>query len=46
MMIAHLEPNQIFVFGSNAAGRHAADAARLAVLSFKAIEGQGEGLPG
>jgi hypothetical protein len=45
-MITHLEPNQVFVFGSNAAGRHAAGAARQAVMSFGAIEGQGEGLQG
>lgn len=44
--IDHLEPNQVFVFGSNAAGTHAGGAARQAVEQFGAIPGQGEGLQG
>lgn len=45
-MIMHLAPNQVFVFGSNAAGHHAGGAARQAVEQFGAIMGQGEGLQG
>ena len=41
-----LGPNEIFVFGSNLAGRHAGGAARLAVDRFGAIMGQGVGLQG
>ena len=41
-----LGPNEIFVFGSNLAGRHAGGAARLAVDCFGAIMGQGVGLQG
>lgn len=44
--IDQLEPNQVFVFGSNAAGTHAGGAARQAVERFGAIPGQGEGLQG
>lgn len=36
----------IFVFGSNLAGRHGAGAARFAVLHHGAIYGQGIGLQG
>lgn len=45
-MITHLEPNAVFVFGSNTAGHHAAGAARQAVEQFGAVMGQGEGLQG
>lgn len=45
-MITELKPNQIFVFGSNLAGRHAAGAAFDAALLFGAVEGVGEGLTG
>jgi hypothetical protein len=45
-MIAHLRPGEIFVFGSNQAGRHAGGAARLAREKFGAQEGVGEGLTG
>lgn len=45
-MIESLEPGQVFVFGSNAAGMHAGGAARIAVERFGAIWGQGEGLQG
>ena len=41
-----LEPNEIFVFGSNAAGFHAGGAAAQAMHQFGAIWGQGEGLQG
>ena len=44
--IDQLEQNQIFVFGSNAAGNHAGGAARQALEQFGAILGQGEGLQG
>lgn len=44
--ITELNPDQIFVFGSNAAGMHAGGAAALANLKFGAIWGQGEGLQG
>lgn len=44
--IDSLQPNQIFVFGSNSAGAHYGGAARTAVQKFGAIMGQGEGLQG
>lgn len=44
--ITKLLPNQIFVFGSNLAGRHGAGAARMARDRFGAIRGQGVGLQG
>lgn len=44
--ITTLEPNQIFVFGSNLAGRHGKGAARVALEKFGAIYGQGIGLMG
>ena len=44
--IRNLEPGQIFVFGSNAAGMHGGGAARTAVEKFGAVMGQGEGLQG
>ena len=44
--IDRLEPNQVFVFGSNLAGHHDGGAARSAVLKFGAIYGQGVGLQG
>ena len=44
--ITHLEPNEIFVFGSNVNGHHAGGAARQAERQFGAIWGQGEGLQG
>lgn len=43
--ITHLEPNQVFVFGSNIGGRHGAGAAKQA-LGFGAKFGQGIGLAG
>ena len=44
--ISQLKPNEIFVFGSNAAGHHAGGAANMAVNNFGAVWGQGEGLQG
>ena len=44
--IDSLEPNEVFVFGSNAAGFHAGGAAAQAMHHFGAIWGQGEGLQG
>ena len=41
-----LKENQVFVFGSNLAGRHGRGAALTAVRRFGAIYGQGEGLQG
>ena len=44
--IFRLEPNEIFVFGSNIAGDHNGSAAALAVQRFGAVMGQAEGLQG
>lgn len=44
--ISALGPRDIFVFGSNLAGRHHGGAARVAVNRFGAVMGQGEGLQG
>lgn len=44
-MITHLEPNEVFVFGSNLGGRHGAGAARLA-MNFGAEWGNPVGLQG
>jgi hypothetical protein len=44
--VEYLEPNEIFVFGSNEAGIHGAGAARLAYERFGARLGQGFGLIG
>ena len=44
-LIHKLEPNQIFVFGSNEAGTHGKGAA-LQALKFGAIRGVGEGIQG
>jgi hypothetical protein len=44
--ITNLEPGQIFVFGSNAAGHHGGGAAYQAMERFGAIYGQGDGLQG
>lgn len=43
--ITSLEPNEVFVFGSNEAGRHGRGAAKQAV-KFGAVYGQGDGLMG
>ncbi len=41
-----LDEGEIFVFGSNAQGRHMGGAARVAMEKFGAIWGVGEGLQG
>ncbi|WLR90916.1 A1S_2505 family phage non-structural protein [Shinella zoogloeoides] len=45
-MKSDIKPDEIFVFGSNLAGRHGAGAARDAVEKYGAIYGQGVGLQG
>lgn len=45
-LILTLEPNEIFVFGSNESGIHGAGAARLAFEKFGAIWGIGMGHQG
>lgn len=45
-LIEELKQNEIFVFGSNLAGRHNGGAARTARKIFGAIQGQGVGLQG
>lgn len=44
--ITELGQDDIFVFGSNLAGRHGGGAARVALKKFGAIMGQGVGLQG
>ena len=44
--ISVLQPNEVFVFGSNVRGMHYGGAAAFAVGRFGAIMGQGEGLQG
>lgn len=44
--IIELEPNEVFVFGSNTEGLHMAGAAAIAVKKFGAIVGQANGLQG
>ena len=44
--ISKLNPNEIFVFGSNLAGMHGGGAAWIAYERFGAIMGQGVGLQG
>ena len=44
--ISVLQPDEIFVFGSNLAGMHGGGAARMACKQFGAIWGQGVGLQG
>lgn len=44
--ITELQPNEVFVFGSNVRGMHYGGAAAFAVGRFGAIMGQGEGLQG
>ena len=44
--IRELEPNEVFVFGSNADGHHRLGAAKYAMDNFGAIWGQSEGLQG
>ncbi len=45
-LITQLEPNEIFVFGSNKQGFHGGGAARIANKFFGAEWGVGEGLTG
>ena len=45
-MIVALKKNEIFVFGSNTAGRHGAGAALQAKMHFGAQYGVGEGFTG
>jgi len=44
--ITHLEPGDIFVFGSNLQGLHGGSAALVAFSKFGAVWGQGVGLQG
>ena len=44
--ITSLQPNEIFVFGSNLAGMHGGGAARTARLYFGAVMGNGDGPQG
>lgn len=44
--VTELQPNEIFVFGSNLRGMHAGGAANIAYRKFGAIMGQGVGLQG
>ena len=44
--ITHLKPGEIFVFGSNLAGKHLSGAAHAAHQHYGAIWGQGVGLQG
>lgn len=44
--IQELQPNEIFVFGSNLQGMHGGGAARTAYQKFGAVIGQGVGLQG
>ena len=44
--ITSLEPNQIFVFGSNQHGHHAGGAAKYALENFGAEWGKGVGMQG
>ena len=44
--ISELQPNEVFVFGSNLGGFHGGGAARLAYNRFGAVWGQGVGLQG
>lgn len=45
-LIEELKLNEVFVFGSNLAGRHNGGAARTARKKFGAIQGQGVGSQG
>jgi hypothetical protein len=44
--ITHLADDEVFVFGSNARGVHAAGAAKAAHERFGAVWGEGDGLHG
>ncbi|MGX1791553.1 A1S_2505 family phage non-structural protein [Microbacterium sp. NPDC055312] len=42
-VVVTLRPDEVFVFGSNAAGRHGGGAARIAHERFGAVWGEGHG---
>lgn len=42
-LVTSLEPDDVFVFGSNAAGAHGGGAARIAHQRFGAVWGEGRG---
>ena len=42
-LIETLQPNEVFVFGSNASGHHGGGAARIAHERFGAVWGEGHG---
>ena len=44
--ITSLQPDEVFVFGSNAQGHHGSGAAAFAMRNFGAVWGQGEGMQG
>lgn len=44
--ITELNPNEVFVFGSNLKGEHYGGAARTAASNFGAVHGRGSGLQG
>lgn len=44
--ISYLQPDEVFVFGSNLRGYHGGGAARVAMKKFGAVWGQGVGLQG
>lgn len=46
MRIEKLEPDEVFVFGSNGSGAHGGGAALFAYQRFGAVWGQAEGLQG
>jgi len=46
MRIETLQPDEVFVFGSNASGAHGGGAALFAYERFGAVWGQSEGLQG
>lgn len=45
-IITHLQPGQVFVFGSDGQGNHGGGAAMAAVNNFGAVRGQSEGMQG
>jgi hypothetical protein len=42
-VITHLEPYEVFVFGSNSEGKHSGGAAKIAHQKFGAVWGEGVG---
>lgn len=45
-LIERLQPNEVFVFGSNVNGQHCSGAARMAFDRFGAVWGKGVGIQG